>query len=1105
MCSLSMFGSHGVEFGVLGPLQVIRDGTAMSIDSAHKPRLVLAALLSQADRPVTVDWLVGVVWGEQPPVSARRNMQHYIHRLRAVLGNDRIASGPDGYVIRAGDGLDAAQFRRLAADGGAALSGSDPARVRDTLRAALDLWRGPAYSEFTDCRELIDEAARLEELRLTVSEQWADAELTLGHHGTLVEGLSELVRTHPYRESLRGLLMRALYGTGRQADALQLFRTTRALLADQLGVEPGPQLQRLHEQMLRGDPQLTVQQVGPVTATAATGGGDGGLPVPRELPAEVAGFVGRQGVLKALDELLPDDSGDAAGPVVICAITGTAGVGKTALAVHWSHRAADRFPDGQFYVNLRGYALGRPLPPIEALTTILTALGTPPQQVPVDVAAAAAQYRSQVAGRRMLIVLDNARSAAQVRPLLPASPGCLVLITSRDRLTGLIAHDGARRLTLEVLSPDESVELLGWMIGRERAAAESVAAAELARTCAHLPLALRIAGASLTDRPHSTIAGYVAELAASGPLTVLAVDDDVAVRGALDLSYRILPHRAQQLFRWLGLVPCPDFTASAAVALTGFTEAQALQALERLVAAHLIVQHAAGRYTLHDLLRRYAADLAATQDSPTQRASAAQRLYDWLTAMSVAAAELLYPEALRLPPPSAPALAMAGLTDTAAALDWLDAERHNLVAAILYAARYGPRQAAWLCADALRGFHVQRGHVADLLSTSRAALAAARADGDFCAQAAAYHGLAHAHLSLDNYGRSITYSHRTFALAAEVGWDHGRAAAAGNIAAALGLQGRTTEAIQYLQRALQVHERIDWPLGRAKELDTLATAYRDVGRLREGTELATQARALYRERAAQRGEASANLTLGELHALLGWLGEAEHLLDSALATFRIFGSRRGEVHCQAWLARVHRDAGRLDQADHSAQRALQLVAEIDEPELQAIARYALALVHQARGNHTSATHLHRAALNIAEQVGISYTVGEALLGLATALHGQGDHHQSALEHAVRALTLAQQSGYAVIEGRAHTTLGQIHHHLGNTTRALDHAHLALINHQETGHRIGEADSHLLLATILQHLGDRTVDYHAHTAQTLYQQLSAPQPIPSPPGRNPIAS
>jgi DNA-binding SARP family transcriptional activator len=1083
-----------MEFRILGSLEVSRDGAVVPISSAHKVRLVLAALLSRTDRVAPPDWLIDVVWADHPPASARQNLQHYIHRLRADLGKDRISSRSGGYQAHAEDGLDAAQFRRLAAHASTALRHGETARAADQFRAALDLWRGPAYAEFTDCPPIAEEATRLEELRMSAYEGWAEALLRLGNYGDLVEDLTELVREHPYRESLRGHLMRALYAAGRQADALQVFRSTRRLLSEELGVEPGPQLQRLHEQILRGDGQLSRDgTIASRDEPADVQVNDTQVPVPHELPADVPGFTGRADALKTLDELVPSDC-RTSGSVVVAAITGSAGVGKTALALHWGHRVADQFPDGQLYLNLRGYAQGRPLRPIEALTALLGALGIPPREVPVEVGAAAARYRSHLAGRRILIVLDNARSSSQVRPLVPASAGCLVLITSRDRLSGLVAQDGARRLTLDVLEPDESVDLLTHLLGRERVGAEPSAVADLALRCAHLPLALRIAGASLADQPHWTVARYVAELMAGDPVAALAVDDDLAVRSAFDLSYRTLPKPVQAVFRRLGLVPCPDFTVAAAAALADSTEADARRALDALAAGHLVEQHAAGRYTLHDLLRKYAMDLAATEDSAAERDGAIRRLYDWLVAMSEAASALLFPDALRLPsladgPPVVPAL-----TSTDSAMEWLEAERRNLGAAILHAARHGPRPAAWRCADAMRKYYALRVHLADWLSSSRAAAAAARADGDITALAAAYHGLAHVRFALGHYPLSIGYLNRALALATEAGWADAETTALKNLGIVLARLGRTAEAIEALRRALEAQELTGSPLGGANTAANLAAVYEECGRLHEAAVLAARARAASQDGAAPFAEAFASALVGEVYTLLGRLGDADQLLESALATFRALGSRHREAHCCAWLGRLHRDAGRLDAASAFARAAMSVADDIGDPDVQAIARNALGLVCDARGDHAAAIDLHRAALTIAEKVDIRHTTGEALVGLAVAHHGRGEH-QTAIECGQRALTVARDAGYAVIEGCALTALGWVYLNTGDHMRALDHARPALANHQRTGYQIGEAETHRLLAKILPELPDHTSAGHRRdTAQSIPGRRSLTQTL-----------
>jgi hypothetical protein len=392
------------------------------------------------------------------------------------------------------------------------------------------------------------------------------------------------------------------------------------------------------------------------------------------LPADVTAFTGRRRQLEALDGLL--ESGADTTAVVISAIAGTAGVGKTGLAVHWAHRVRDRFPDGQLYVNLRGYAPTPPASPLEALAGVLRALGVAAEQVPVETEQAAGLYRTLLADKRMLVLLDNARDPDQVRPLLPGGPGSLVVVTSRHRLSGLVVKEGACRLTLDVLTPEEANQLLARLLGETRVHAEPAAAAELARACAHLPLALRIAAATLADRPQLSIAGYVAELGQGDRLGALAVDGDeqAAVRAAFDLSYAALAPGARRLFRLLGLVPGPEVTADAAAALTGTLPERAARLLDRLAAAHLIDQDTAGRFAFHDLLRLYAAERARHEDTGEERKAATRRLLDWYLHTVDAAARMLYPDKLRLPLPLAEAPRPATpFADHRGALAWCEA------------------------------------------------------------------------------------------------------------------------------------------------------------------------------------------------------------------------------------------------------------------------------------------------------------------------------------------------------------------------------------------------------------------------------------------------
>ncbi|MFC4535605.1 AfsR/SARP family transcriptional regulator [Sphaerisporangium dianthi] len=1080
-----------MEFLVLGPLVVTQDGRVVSTGTAYKPRLVLAVLLaSGAGRVVRTDQLIGAVWGDAPPPSARRNIQLYVHRLRGALGADRIIRAPEGYGVVTGDGLDSARFRRLAAEGARALDHDDPALAARLLREGLELWRGPAFAEFAGCEPVTEEAEQLEQLRLVAHERWAEAELRLDRHRELIPALTRLVRAAPFREGLRAHLMTALSRSGRQAEALELFRQARTLFREQLGIEPGPVLQRLHEDILRGDDRPVRAAPAPVAA-ASPGGARTAPPPPRELPSNVAGFIGRESFLQGLDAMLAD----GAGANTILAITGTGGVGKTALAVRWAHHVEAGFPDGQLYLNLRGYSSTTPVRPADALSGFLRALGMPPEQVPLDTAEAAARYRSLTAGRRLLVLLDNADSAEQVRPLIPGHSGCVVLVTSRDRLTGLVAREGARRLTLDVLAPAEATALVGHLLGGERTAAEPEAVTRLIRICGHLPLALRIAAAHLLDRPHCPIARYATELSAGNPVTALTVegDEETAVHAAFDLSYRAVPAHVRVVFRRLGLVACPDFTPAAAAVLAGISEQDAASALDRLAGIHLVEQHKRGRFTLHDLLRRYAGDLSCAEDGAQERADAAGRLLTWYLSMIESAAGTLYPDILRLPAPPGLLAREVEAGPAPAAMAWLDAERHNVNAVIRHALRHGFRPLAWLMADRSRGYHNLTRHMADWLAVARMALVAARAEGDRRAMASAYLNLAHVNYCLARYERSITYLDKAITLCAETGWAEGEASALTNLSTTLMFVGRPDEATRHLHSALRLHDRLGSRQNRAKILNNLANACRQAGRLGEGLSWAAQALALIREDPAPRAEAVAIATLGELHHQLSDLTASAEHLTVALARHRQLGDRYLEANSLAWLALVHRDAGRHEHAREVAQAALDLAADIGDRFTEVQAMNTLASLRVRAGDFADGLRLHQAALAVAEEINTHYPAAEALVGSSTAHHRAGEH-RAAVDDAERALKLAGTSRFLVVEGQAFTALARAYHGMGHAAEAQRYGGHALRRHRGTGHRLGEADTLSLLARIARDGGDvAAARRHERLAAELYAAIGAPLP------------
>ena len=1096
-----------MQFRILGPLEVWDQGHRLELGGSQQ-RTLLAMLLVNANRVVSTDKLCGELWGTQLPPDVRNLLRGCVARLRRTLRGDgragesqRLVTRRPGYLLEVRRGeldfdsfleLEAAAREALAQDG--AVGRERAARL---LAEALELWRGPALADLdsVSCRA---QAIRLEEHRMTTTEQRTDVDLYLGRHAQVIGELQSNVLAHPLRERQWAQLMLALYAANRQAEALAAYRRLRDILVEQLGVEPDTRLQALERAILAGDDALAVYQ----QAIAVRSSDVSGMPGPKssaartpwvtpgQLPAEVAGFTGRGQHLKQLDGLLAAETG----AVVISAIAGTAGVGKTALAVHWAHQVRDRFPDGQLYVNLRGYAPAAPVSAIEALAGFLRALGVPAEQVPVEVGEAAGLYRSLLADRRVLILLDNARTAEQVRPLVPGSGGCLVLVTSRDGLGGLVARDGAHPVGLDVFTPDEAHGLLVRILGHDRVHAEPDGTAKLVEACAFLPLALRIAAAALVADPRRSIAGYVAGLVTGNRLDGLVVDGDeqTGVRATVDLSYASMVPQAQRLLRLLGLVPGPDVTVGAAAALTGTTAGQAAPLLDRLADAHLLSRHPLGRYAFHDLLRAYAIDRAEREDSTAEKAAALQRLLDWYLYTVDAAARMVYPTKLRLPVPEAKARPVPGFDEYGHALAWLDAERLNLIAAIVHSAEHGPRSIAWRLADALRGHLWLRMNMLDLTVAATAALSAAEADGDEEARAAAHLCLADAHLGRCRFPAAIEHYSRALALHQRTGWLAGQAACLNNLGVANRESARLAEAADYYERALAINRRIGRPVGEANALNNLGMVYQEQGRLELAADHFAQALAI-NERQALRGRSAHNLlNLAQAHLALGHLDRARNHVVRALAVHRELDNRGGEAENLRALADIHRDAGRRDEAHQAARTPLALARDIGDRRFEADALNTLASVYQCLGQHAKAVHHHRLALDLAREIDSRYPEVAALVWLAKA-YQHLDQPEQAHASADQALTLARRAGYRVYEGQALTALADLHRSLNQPAAAIGYARRAIEIHRNTGHRLGHARTLLVLGHALRHTeGAEAATGPWKQALALFADIGAPE-------------
>ncbi|RKT54010.1 AfsR/SARP family transcriptional regulator [Saccharothrix australiensis] len=1012
-----------MRFGVLGPLEVRDDRGRLLLPARRKERVLLAVLLLR-DAPTSTDALTDALWDELPR-SAAANLKTYLSDLRRLLRPDvAIDTRPDGYVLDvARADLDATHFEDLVEEGRQAARERRFDVATERFTRALGLWRGPVLDGLPVPALVHHRVTVLEELRLAVVEDNIDARLALGQD--VAGELRALTDQHPLRERLWGQLMLALYRTGRQAEALAAYQRLRETLDAQLGIEPSPGLRRLHVEILRADRSLDRT---PPPASAA---------IPRQLPAAVPSFTGRARALAELDRLADRARGDRSGTVVV--ISGTAGVGKTALAVRWADAARDRFPDGQLYADLRGYDALPPRRPLEVLSRFLHALGVPPERVPPDLDEAVALYRSTLADRSVLVVLDNAAAGDQVRPLLPGGSGGLVVVTSRDRLAGLVARDGAARIALDVLTPAESVDLLATLLGRERTAAEPDATAELADLCAHLPLALRITAAHFTG---GRIADHVAELRRGNRLTALHADEDTAVRAAFDLSYSALPAPARRLFRLLGVIPGQDFTVDEAVAATGGAPPATEELLGTLTDAHLL--HRDGdRYTTHDLLRLYARERARAEETPERRDRASHRLYAWYTAHAEAAAAVLYPDMARLPRPAPQPL----FENEAQASAWLDAERANLVAAVLHAADAGGDLAehAWLLADALRGYFWLRMATVDWLTVALAARRAA--EGDPTARASAELSLGNLHFLLSEHARAIEHSTAALRLAEEGGWHAGQASAHNNLGGIHRQSGHLAEAAAHFARSLEIDRRHGLHAGQMASLNNLAIVAWQLGRLADSTEYFTQALRLRRQSQAPQGIALALGNLGELWHTRGEPDEALRHLTEALGIHREIGARVAEAGNLTTLAAIHNDLGDLPAAYEHARTSLMLARDTGERRIEAGALHVLGDIHRRAGQEADALDCYRQAALLAREADDDFLAAEALIG-------QG--------RAEEALAIARKAGYRVVEGKALTALARAELAAGNTAAADAHAREALEIHRSTGHRPGEAHTLLLL-------------------------------------------
>jgi DNA-binding SARP family transcriptional activator/Tfp pilus assembly protein PilF len=984
-----------VEFLLLGPL-VVRSGGEVVPVRPGKQRTVLAALLVAANRVVATDDLAEAVWGGSRPPSAQVTLQNYIKRLRHVLGDaDRslISTHLRGYQIRAEPGeLDLWRFRDLLAAARAAGRDGQWQAAAEQASSALDLWRGDPLADVESELLLRRDVPSLIEMRLQTAEIKADASLHLGRHAEVIDELSQLADAHPLRERFWAMLMLALYRSGRQADALAAYQRARSALVEELGAEPGAELRGVQHRVLTGEADAEEQTRLPAAKSAGVlrrgVSGDSRakpLAVPRQLPAPVRGFTGRAAELDELSRLLGDASPEPLGPVLISAIDGTAGVGKTALAVHWAHQVAARFPDGQLYVNLRGYDPGQPVPARDVLARFLRALGVPGQEVPADDDERAARYRSLLAGRRVLVLLDNASDVEQVRLLLPGSPDCVAVVTSRDSLTGLVAREGAQRLDLDLLPPAEAVGLLRALIGG-RADDDRAAVEVLAERCCRLPLALRLVGELAVARPAASLNDLADELAdQQRRLDLLDAGGDprTAVRAVFSWSYQQLDTGAARAFRLLGMHPGPDCDVYAMAALTGNSLPQARALLGKLLRAHLAQEASSGRVAMHDLLRGYAAGLAGRLDSDSQRRAALTRLFDHYLHTAAAAMDTLYPaERHRRPPLSRPATAVPPLADPAAAREWLDRERAALVAAAGYTSANGWPSHAFRLADTLSRYLLNGAYVPESITVYGHALDAARHTGDRIAEAAVLNHIGVIDWVQSRSEQASEHFRRALAMFREAGHRAGEAQALGNLGLNETQLGRYDQAACHQQDAIAIYRDIGDLFGEARALGNLGVAWQRQGRHQEAVHRHQQALDVSREIGDREGEAWAVGRLGVVNLQLGCYQPATGFLQEALALFQELGNPTGVSDTLVKLGEAYLGLGRYEQAAASLEGALTVAREIGEPELEAEALNDLGDLFFQTGSADKARAQYAAALRLASEIRSLRQQARAHSGLA---------------------------------------------------------------------------------------------------------------------------
>lgn len=957
-----------VELRFLGPMEVWSRDRRVAVGGA-KPRRVLAALAAQPGQMINIDRLVDAVWEDEPPPTARKQIQNAVSALRGTeVGDVLVARGP-GYLLDVTrDKVDVSRFEDflLAADG--ADSAGDIPRVAEALRAGLSLWRGSAF-DGVGGRHAEAMAVRLQELRWTALTRWAEAALRLGRHGSVVSELTAIEL--PVREPLTGSLMLGLYRSGRGAEAIARYHQLREHLADGLGVEPGQELRQLFEQILGEDPALAHQPVKPDR--------------PNFLPRDVVGFVGRTDEVARL-------TGTAAegGAVVIHAVDGMAGVGKTALAVHAAHELAARFEDGQLFVDLRGHAEQRdPMSSDEALAMLLRCVGVADARIPPDADHKAALWRAESARQRLLVVLDNAFSTAQVKPLLPGSSQCAVLITSRRRLVGL---DGVHVISLDPLPPADAVAMFTRIVGSARTADEPELVDRAVRLCGFLPLAIGISAARFRSRPSWTLSYLVARLADEHGRAGLLQADDYGVAAAFSLSYRHLSAEQQRVYRLLGLHPGTELDKYHAAALAALPADRTEQILDDLCDAHLLIASEPGRYRLHDLIRQHARAAAYADEPETQRAQALHRLLDYYLHVSEEASNLISPWRRQLgPAPLRTPADAPKLGSLAESLAWYQAEYANLDPVVRLAAEHSDAQHGWQIPKNAGAYLLRSGHLSLGITVLRSALAATERPGtDPRARAACLANLSIMLRDCGDYLGAAECVRQSMEHARSVGDREGEISLLTSIADLNVWTGDYREVLDVTERAIEIFRGEGNWLREASALASRIEALVQLGRQKEAI---TEAHRASRSLDDLPSDRVAAVLLSRLATAYSRNEEHETALDMitrAMKAARDGQDRVTEAGCQRRLAQVLYRAGYPDEARRNALAALDLLADSPSSFEVVEVRNLLGAIQFCQAEYEQALAHFRDAAAITGDGGYRYGLACAFDGIGAVMERLGD-------------------------------------------------------------------------------------------------------------------